>query len=58
MSYISESPARTLLTPREVAFLFNVSPQTVYLWYGMGKIEGVKIGPVAPSGYMPAPWRK
>ena len=44
MSYISESPDRTLLTPREVASLFNVSPQAVYLWYTMGKIEGVKIG--------------
>ena len=44
MAYISELPDRTLLKPVEVASLFNVSPQTVYLWHSMGMIGGVKIG--------------
>ena len=44
MAYISELPGRTLLKPSEVASLFNVSPQAVYLWHRMGMIEGVKIG--------------
>ena len=43
MSYISELPDRTFLKPSEVASLFDVSPQTVYLWHRMGMIEGIKI---------------
>ena len=44
MAYMSELPGRTLLKPSQVASLFHVSPQAVYLWHRMGMIEGVKIG--------------
>jgi hypothetical protein len=43
MSYTSELPSRTPLKPFEVASLFNVSPQTVCCWHGMGIVEGAKI---------------
>ena len=37
-------PSRTFLKPSEVASLFNVSVYTVYFWYRMERIAGIKIG--------------
>jgi len=43
MSYNSELPSRTLLTPFEVASFFDVSLRTVYFWHKIGKIQGIKV---------------
>jgi hypothetical protein len=44
MSDNRAKPSRTFLRPSEVASLFNVSVYTVYLWYRMERIAGIKIG--------------
>ncbi len=43
MSCASELPSRTLLTPSEVASLFNVSARTVYCWHRMRIVEVIKM---------------
>jgi hypothetical protein len=43
MSYNSELPARTLLRPSEASARFNIPLSTIYLWYQMGNIDGVKV---------------
>ena len=43
MSYTSELPARTLLKPSEASAYFNVPLPTIYFWYRMGDIDGVKM---------------
>jgi len=35
-----------LLTPKEVAAIFKVSPRTIERWLKEGKIKGIKIGAV------------
>lgn len=40
---LSDLPARTLLTPEEVAVFFSVSLKTIYRWYQGGIIEGVRL---------------
>ena len=39
----SDLPARSLLTPFEVASFYDVSLRTVYFWHRIGKIQGIKI---------------
>lgn len=39
---MDESPDDELLTPREVAEIFRVSPKTVSRWETAGKISAVK----------------
>ncbi len=39
----TELPTKTLLRPGEVAAFLRVSQRTVYRWYDLGLIEGVRI---------------
>jgi excisionase family DNA binding protein len=34
---------KTFLKPSEASQYFRVSLGTIYLWYGQGKIEGIKV---------------
>jgi excisionase family DNA binding protein len=38
-----ELPTRTMLRPSEVASFLRVSERTVYRWFELGLIEGVRI---------------
>ena len=38
-----ELPTRTMLRPDEVASFLRVSQRTVYRWFDLGLIEGVRI---------------
>jgi excisionase family DNA binding protein len=38
-----ELQQRTLLKPSEAAACFDVPLRTIYVWYQMGKIEGIKV---------------
>jgi excisionase family DNA binding protein len=40
---ISDLP-RGLLKARDLAKFFNVSEKTIYRWYDVGEIDGIKIG--------------
>jgi excisionase family DNA binding protein len=39
----AELPPRTMLRPSEVASFLRVSERTVYRWFELGLIEGVRI---------------
>ena len=39
----TEGPVDPLLTTREVAELFSVTPETITVWIKEGRIPGVKI---------------
>jgi excisionase family DNA binding protein len=38
-----ELQKRTLLRPREASALFGVPLATIYIWYHLGKIDGVNV---------------
>jgi excisionase family DNA binding protein len=40
---LKDLPPRGLLTPREAADFFRVTPRTVYLWIDRGDLEAVRI---------------
>jgi len=46
MKDINKLPAKSLLTPREVAKFFSVTLRTVYNWCEEGKLKYVKVGGV------------
>jgi excisionase family DNA binding protein len=39
----TELPSRTMLRPSEVASFLRISERTVYRWFELGLIEGVRI---------------
>lgn len=43
LSEKTELPARTMLRPSEVASFLRVSERTVYRWFELGLIQGVRI---------------
>ncbi len=46
-----ELQQKTLLRPREAAAHFDVPLRTIYVWYQMGKIEGINMNGAGRSGY-------
>jgi DNA invertase Pin-like site-specific DNA recombinase len=43
MNARTELPLRTMLRPSEVASFFRVSERTVYRWFELGLIEGIRM---------------
>lgn len=46
MKDINKLPAKSLLTPREVAKFFSVTLRTVYNWCEEGKLRYTKLGAI------------
>ncbi|MGD0231800.1 MAG: helix-turn-helix domain-containing protein [Syntrophorhabdales bacterium] len=40
---ITELPSRAMLRPSEVAWFLRVSERTVYRWFELGLIDGIRI---------------